>query len=60
MALYALGDQTTDALREGAVVAERQGALGVPARMRPGGDAERWHAEAVALYVPTAAATPPD
>jgi carbonic anhydrase/acetyltransferase-like protein (isoleucine patch superfamily) len=36
---------------EGAVVPEGHSALGVPAQMRPGGIDERWHAEAVALYV---------
>ncbi|QKG19361.1 gamma carbonic anhydrase family protein [Actinomadura verrucosospora] len=36
---------------EGAVVPSGHTALGVPARPRPGGIDEKWHAEAVEMYV---------
>jgi carbonic anhydrase/acetyltransferase-like protein (isoleucine patch superfamily) len=36
---------------EGAVVPSEHTALGVPAKPRPGGIDEKWHAEAVAMYV---------
>ncbi|MGI5329321.1 gamma carbonic anhydrase family protein [Actinomadura nitritigenes] len=36
---------------EGAVVPTGHTALGVPAKPRPGGIDEKWHAEAVAMYV---------
>ncbi|MBD2898054.1 gamma carbonic anhydrase family protein [Spirillospora sp. NPDC000708] len=36
---------------EGAVVPSGHTALGVPAKPRPGGIDEKWHAEAVAMYV---------
>ncbi|MFB4302344.1 gamma carbonic anhydrase family protein [Actinomadura sp. NTSP31] len=36
---------------EGAVVPSEHTALGVPAKARPGGIDEKWHAEAVAMYV---------
>jgi carbonic anhydrase/acetyltransferase-like protein (isoleucine patch superfamily) len=36
---------------EGAVVPSDHTALGVPAKPRPGGIDEKWHAEAVAMYV---------
>jgi carbonic anhydrase/acetyltransferase-like protein (isoleucine patch superfamily) len=36
---------------EGAVVPSGHTALGVPARPRPGGIDEEWHAEAVGMYV---------
>ncbi|KAB2362792.1 gamma carbonic anhydrase family protein [Actinomadura montaniterrae] len=36
---------------EGAVVPPGHTALGVPAKPRPGGIDEKWHAEAVAMYV---------
>ncbi|MBO2457106.1 gamma carbonic anhydrase family protein [Actinomadura violacea] len=36
---------------EGAVVPSGHTALGIPAKPRPGGIDEKWHAEAVAMYV---------
>ncbi|MEU8803413.1 gamma carbonic anhydrase family protein [Spirillospora sp. NPDC048819] len=38
-------------LTEDAAVPPEHTALGVPARVRPGGIDERWHKEAVAMYV---------
>ncbi|MCP9947803.1 gamma carbonic anhydrase family protein [Actinomadura madurae] len=38
-------------LTEGGAVPPEHTALGVPARARPGGIDEKWHAEAVAMYV---------